>query len=95
MSALSRNDRCRRNGRRRCTTRILDDAVLERKLGDNRKTREDVRELRTNREEKKESKTMKSSRFERDASLPLCFYFFFSLLSCFVSLAEPIACRIT
>lgn len=86
MSALSRNDRCGWNGCRRSTTRIVDDAVLEKKLEENRKTREDVTELCTNREEKEESKEMRSLQFtiraiRVPASSVSIFLFFFLCFS--------------
>lgn len=82
---------------RRCTTRILDDAVLERKLGDNRKTREDVRELRTKqgekiRVEKNEEFTVQARRV---VLLPLFLLLKFFWLSRFCFSRETdVACRI-
>lgn len=80
MSASLRNDRCRRNGCRRCTTRILDDAVLEKKLKGNRKTRKRYHGT-LYREEKKESKkneefTIYNSIDARPSSFFFTFFFF-------------------
>lgn len=74
MSALSWNDRGRRNGRRRCTARILDDAVLEKKLRGNWKI------LRNFIQTGREKRGVHNLHFKRYAFLPPLFQFLF----CFV-----------